>query len=105
MLTARVKDIETRAEALAARLRAAGIEADVAQSSASVGGGAFPTAAIPSRAIVLSRNAQELEEKLRLGDPAVVGRISEAKLLLDLRSVLPREDDLLAGAILKLRHD
>jgi L-seryl-tRNA(Ser) seleniumtransferase len=105
MLTARVKDIEARAEAVAARLRAAGIEADVAQSSASVGGGAFPTAAIPSRAIVLSRNAQELEEKLRRGDPAVVGRISEGKLLLDLRSVLPREDDLLAGAVLKLRHD
>ena len=105
MLTAPVKDIEARAEAVVAKLRAVGIEAKVAESSASVGGGAFPTAAIPSRAIVLSRNAQEAEKQLRLGDPAVIGRISERKLALDLRSVLPREDDLLAEAIMKLRHD
>jgi len=105
MLTAPVKDIEARAEAVAAKLRAVGIDVNVASSSASVGGGAFPTAAIPSRAIVLSRNAQEAEKRLRLGEPTVIGRISERSLLLDLRSVLPREDDLLAEAIMKLRHD
>jgi L-seryl-tRNA(Ser) seleniumtransferase len=105
MLTAPVKEIEARAEAVVVRLRGAGIEAKVAESSASVGGGAFPTAAIPSRAIVLSRNAQEIEEKLRVGEPAVIGRIFEGNLLLDLRSVLPHEDDLLAESILKLRHD
>jgi L-seryl-tRNA(Ser) seleniumtransferase len=81
------------------------MEAKVAESSASVGGGAFPTAAIPSRAIVLSRDAQKVEERLRLGEPAVIGRIYEGNLLLDLRSVLPREDDLLAEALVKLRHD
>ena len=105
MLTAPVTEIEARAEAVAAKLRAVGIEAKVAESSASVGGGAFPTAAIASRAIVLSRNPEEAEKKLRLGEPAVIGRISERNLLLDLRSVLPREDDLLAEAIMKLRHD
>jgi L-seryl-tRNA(Ser) seleniumtransferase len=105
MLTASVKEIGARAEAVAARLRAAGIEANVAESSASVGGGAFPTATILSRAIVLSRNVQELEEKLRAGEPAVIGRIFERNLLLDLRSVLPREDDILAELILKLHHD
>jgi len=105
MLTAPVTEIEARAEAVAAKLRAVGIEAKVAESSASVGGGAFPTAAIASRAIVLSRNPEEAEKKLRLGEPAVIGRISEGNLLLDLRSVLPREDDLLAEAIMKLRHD
>jgi L-seryl-tRNA(Ser) seleniumtransferase len=105
MLTASVKEIGARAEAVAARLRAAGIEANVAESSASVGGGAFPTATILSRAIVLSRNVQELEEKLRAGEPAVIGRIFERNLLLDLRSVLPREDDILAESILKLHHD
>jgi L-seryl-tRNA(Ser) seleniumtransferase len=104
MLTAPVGEIEARAEAVSTKLRAAGIDAKVAESSASVGGGAFPTAAIPSRAIVLSRNVQEIEERLRLGEPAVIGRIFEGNLLLDLRSVLPREDDILAEAILK-RHD
>ena len=102
MLTATVKEIESRAASVAARLRASGIEANVVESSASVGGGAFPTAAIPSRAIVLSRDPQDAERKLRLGEPAVIGRISEGNFLLDLRSVLPSEDDLLADAIMKL---
>jgi L-seryl-tRNA(Ser) seleniumtransferase len=102
MLTASLLEIEARAEAIVAKLRAAGIEAKVVDSSASVGGGAFPTAAIPSLAIALSRKPQEVEKKLRLGDPAVIGRISEGNLLLDLRSVLPREDELLAEAIIRL---
>ncbi len=102
MLTAPLREIEARAEAIVSKLRAAGIEAKVADSSASVGGGAFPTAAIPSRAIVLSRKAQEIEKNLRLGEPAVIGRMSEGSLLLDLRSVLPREDELLAEVIIRL---
>jgi L-seryl-tRNA(Ser) seleniumtransferase len=102
MITASLRGIEARAEAIVTKLRASGIEAKVADSSASVGGGAFPTAAIPSCAIVLSRNAQEVEKNLRLGEPAVIGRMSEGNLLLDLRSVLPREDELLAEAIIRL---
>ena len=105
MLTTPVKEVEARAESIAASLRASGIEAKVEESSASVGGGAFPNATIQSRAIVLSRNARAAETTLRLGEPAVIGRITEGKLLLDLRSVLPGEDDLLAGAIMKLGHD
>jgi len=102
MLTATVKELTTRAEAVATRLRAAGIDASIAESSASVGGGAFPTAAIPSRAIVLSRNGQDAERNLRLGEPAVIGRLSEGHLLLDLRSVLAHEDELLVEAIIHL---
>jgi L-seryl-tRNA(Ser) seleniumtransferase len=102
MLTASVKEITARANAIAGKLLAAGIEAKVVDSSASVGGGAFPTATIPSRAIALSRKAQEVEKRLRLGEPAVIGRISEGNLLLDLRSVLPREDEALTAAIIQL---
>jgi L-seryl-tRNA(Ser) seleniumtransferase len=105
MLTAPASEIESRAESVAARLRAAGMEVKVVESSASVGGGAFPTAAIPSRAIALSRSPQEAEMKLRLGEPAVIGRISEGNLLLDLRSVLPHEDGPLTAAIITLSHD
>lgn len=98
MLTAPVKEIESRAESVASKLRASGIEAKVVESIASVGGGAFPTAAIPSRAIMLPANA---EKKLRLGEPAVIGRVAEGQLLLDMRSVLPREDELLGATIQK----
>jgi L-seryl-tRNA(Ser) seleniumtransferase len=102
MLTTPVQEIAARANAIVGKLLAAGIEAKVVESSASVGGGAFPTATIPSRAIALSRKAQEAENRLRLGDPAVIGRISEGSLLLDLRGVLPREDESLIAAIIRL---
>jgi L-seryl-tRNA(Ser) seleniumtransferase len=102
MLSVSVKELAARANSIAENLRAAGIEARVVESSASVGGGAFPTTTIPSHAIALPRKAQEIEKKLRLGDPAVIGRISDGNLLLDLRSVLPREDEALAAAIIRL---
>lgn len=99
MLTTPAVELETRARSIAQRLKAAGIDVDVTQSSASVGGGAFPTAAIPSVAIALPGAPQRVEEQLRAGAPAVIGRIADGKLLLDVRTVLPREDEMLASAV------
>ena len=99
MLTARVGELDSRARSIAAALRESGITADVVESTASVGGGAFPTAAIPSIAIRLRSSPERTEERLRAGAPAVIARISEGGLLLDLRSVMPREDEALAAAI------
>ena len=36
---------------------------------------------------------------LRLGTPAVVGRVQQDRLLLDLRTVLPRQDTQLVAAV------
>ena len=103
MLTERIEQIESRARSVVSSLRSSSIDAEVAPSTASVGGGAFPTADIASRAVVLSTDAERMEEKLRHGEPAVIGRIADGKLLLDLRSVLPREDGVLVQAIVKAR--
>jgi L-seryl-tRNA(Ser) seleniumtransferase len=103
MLAERVEEIESRARSVVALLRSSDIDAQVAPSTASVGGGAFPTAEIASSAVVLSTDAERIEEKLRRGEPAVIGRIADGKLFLDLRSVLPREDGALVKAIAKAR--
>jgi L-seryl-tRNA(Ser) seleniumtransferase len=103
MLTERVEQIESRAQSIVTSLRAHNIEATIAASSASVGGGAFPTAEIASRAIVLEGEAERTEERLRKGEPAVIARIADGKVWLDLRSVLPREDGTLVSAIVKAR--
>ena len=68
---------------------------------ASVGGGSFPTAEIPSAGVAVAGAAAEIEEKLRRGEPAVIGRIVDGRVVLDLRSVLPREDSTLSRAVLK----
>jgi L-seryl-tRNA(Ser) seleniumtransferase len=41
-------------------------------------------------------------EPLRLGDPAVVGYLSEGRTVLDLRSVPPDDDDALADAVVEV---
>ncbi|HET9636250.1 MAG TPA: L-seryl-tRNA(Sec) selenium transferase [Gemmatimonadaceae bacterium] len=99
MLTAHVDALQARATALVDTLRARGQTAEVVFSEASVGGGAFPTSRIGSRAVALSGSAERLENALRRGEPPVIGRIEESRLLLDLRSVLPGEDDALAAAV------
>lgn len=101
MLTAPVESLAARARSIVDKLESARVEARVVESIASVGGGAFPTAEISSIAISMSGDAQSTEERLRLGDPAVIGRIVDGRLLLDLRSVQPRDDTVLAHAILR----
>jgi L-seryl-tRNA(Ser) seleniumtransferase len=101
MLTESAGDLESRAHALARTLSGGGVAATVATTIASVGGGAFPTAEIPSAALVLQGDATELEGKLRNADPPVIGRIADGKLLLDLRAVLPREHAILCRAVLQ----
>jgi L-seryl-tRNA(Ser) seleniumtransferase len=96
MLARSVAELRVRANALRVRLDAG---ASVVESEASVGGGAFPNTPIPSVALAIASGAQELEQRLRLGEPAVIGRLSEGRLLLDLRTVQPAEDELLAAAI------
>ncbi|HYU52868.1 MAG TPA: L-seryl-tRNA(Sec) selenium transferase, partial [Gemmatimonadaceae bacterium] len=103
MITERTDEIEARARSIVTTLQDHKIEAAVAPSTASVGGGAFPTAEIASSAVVFQSDVDRLEERLRRGDPPVIGRIADRRLLLDLRSVLPREDAVLVKAIVRAR--
>ncbi len=92
MLTAPETAVRGRAVDVANDLRSAGIGADVVESMASVGGGAFPTARIPSAAVRLEGDAVTAEERLRGSTPAVVARVADGHVLLDMRSVPMRDD-------------
>jgi L-seryl-tRNA(Ser) seleniumtransferase len=91
-----------RAERALVLLTGAGLEARVVASQAAVGGGGAPGVLLPSAALSLP---ETLAVPLRRGGtagewPAVVGRIEDGRLLLDLRSVAPDDDDRLVAAIL-----
>ena len=101
MLTTPVALLRTRAAALVARLAAQGVDACVAETEATVGGGAFPSARIPSCAIVLDGDAEKRERALRKGVPPVVGRIADGALWLDLRGIADTDDDRLVQTILE----
>jgi L-seryl-tRNA(Ser) seleniumtransferase len=69
---------------------------EVVASTAKVGGGALPLLELPGPAVALDA---KLAEALRAGDPPVIGRISEGRLLLDVRTLTDDEADLAAAAV------
>jgi L-seryl-tRNA(Ser) seleniumtransferase len=99
MLGADVAELRTRAARLAARLAEAGLDATAVDSEARVGGGGAPEHPLPSAAVSLP---EALAGPLRTGPHPVVGHVEDGRTLLDLRSVLPEDDDALAAAVLEV---
>jgi len=99
MLSASADDVRQRAGRIASRLTSAGRSATVEASEATVGGGAFPTARIPSYAIVLGGDAVAMEARLRDAAQPVVARIADGRVWLDVRSVPQEQDDAFALAL------
>ncbi|MFU8840105.1 MAG: L-seryl-tRNA(Sec) selenium transferase [Nitriliruptoraceae bacterium] len=77
----------------------AGTDIEVAALEAVLGGGSTPGATLPSAGLVLAGPADRLARLLRTGSPAVVPRIVEGRVVLDLRAVPPEADGQLATAI------
>jgi L-seryl-tRNA(Ser) seleniumtransferase len=100
MLTTPVAELRERADRVVKRLDDQGAHLTWRETEATVGGGAFPTARIPSVALMVAADAAALEERLRTGALPVVGRIENQSLLLDLRTVPEERDDDLMAAIL-----
>jgi L-seryl-tRNA(Ser) seleniumtransferase len=96
--------LEKRAERLLAELAAdapAGWTGQVTEGRSSVGGGSFSTASIVSRLVLFTGPRRELEachRALRLGDPALVGRMNQEGLAVDVRTLPDDELPLVAAA-------
>jgi L-seryl-tRNA(Ser) seleniumtransferase len=100
MIAASVDDLAARAERLAAAVQALGAPAAVVPGEATVGGGSLPDEILPSRLVALRVEGEaELAARLRDGQPPVVGRLERDQFLLDLRTILPEEDDALLAAL------
>jgi L-seryl-tRNA(Ser) seleniumtransferase len=100
MLTTPLPQLRVRAEALAERCRAAGLRAGTEDGTSAVGGGASPGAVVPTWLVHIAGAAQHWQRRLRAGDPSVVARIADDRLILDLRTVPPAADDELASVVL-----
>ena len=105
MLTEPLADVRARARRLLRLLPAAvraRLGARVVQDEAQVGGGALPTVVLPTAAVAVGSAelpAQALDDALRAGDPAVIGRIADDRLLLDCRTILAAQVPALARAL------
>jgi L-seryl-tRNA(Ser) seleniumtransferase len=99
MIAARPTELARRAKTIAAALTAAGVPAEVVETESTVGGGSLPEETQPSRAVALAGRAAGLVAKLRAARPAVITRIVDGKVALDLRAVLPEDDELMTRTV------
>jgi len=96
------KELLARAERLCERLTegASDVEISAEETEAAAGGGSSPARPLPSAAIVVATDeADEFAARLRMGSPPVVARIADDRVLLDLRTVFPEQDDPLVDAL------
>jgi L-seryl-tRNA(Ser) seleniumtransferase len=95
--------VRERARRVHRALHDAGVACEIRDSSASVGAGAFPAATLPSVALALTGDAERWAAALRAGTPAVVGRVQDGRLLLDLRAVPDADVPALISAVVSAR--
>ncbi len=95
MLAATLDELRARAlEYLSAIPGAA-----IVESSGYLGGGTLPGQEIASIAVALTADADRLAAALRHGDPPIVPRIEAGRVLLDLRTIAPGEDEVVIAAV------
>jgi L-seryl-tRNA(Ser) seleniumtransferase len=107
------EEISRRAEALAQQLRSAKLHVELIEGESVVGGGAAPSAVLPTRLLAVTcagLSADELAARLRSPensshspehplDIPIVARVEDGRVLLDLRTVFAEQDSLIAAAL------
>jgi L-seryl-tRNA(Ser) seleniumtransferase len=69
-----------------------------------IGGGSAPSATLPTKLLAVSVNnlsANDLAARLRHSDPPVIARVEDGRLLLDLRTVFPEQDEVLTQILVR----
>ncbi len=91
MIRQSADEIRARAERLITL--APEISAEVVPGHSVIGGGATPEQAIPTWLIAIAfHDVPAAEARLRAGDPPIIARIEDDRLMLDLRTVFPEEE-------------
>jgi L-seryl-tRNA(Ser) seleniumtransferase len=111
MLAAGSEELKPVADRLAARLCELGWPAVAAEATSQPGGGSLPGVEMPTWVVRLAgptvhrangsgaaMSVQALADRLRTASPAVVGRLADDAYLLDVRTLLPGDDERLVAA-------
>src|SRR5262249_22979698 len=94
-------DVYERAARLLERFPA--IQAEILPGRSVIGGGATPDQPLATWLIAPQcASVVEAERLLRAAEPPVIARIEDERLVLDLRTVLPDEEDFLGQALTAL---
>ena len=100
------EEIGQRAEALAVKIQLSQtkfkMKVELTDGESVIGGGAAPSSTLPTRLLALScdgLSADELSARLRASDPPIIARVTDGRVLLDLRTVFEDQDPTVAGAL------
>ena len=103
MIAATAAELDKPARELAAKLGALpGVEAEVVDDVSEVGGGSAPAREIPTRAVAVrlkKLSPDRLADRLRAHDPPVFARIRKDRVILDIRTLLEGEAEIVVRAI------
>jgi L-seryl-tRNA(Ser) seleniumtransferase len=89
MISLPLSEIEQQAQMFAQQLRAAGFTAEVIDGQSTVGGGSLPGEILPTKLVALGvNNPDDFLARLRRGDPPVVARIENDRVVIDLRTAI-----------------
>jgi L-seryl-tRNA(Ser) seleniumtransferase len=89
-----------RANAWVRELRGLGVEAESIPGRSTVGGGSLPGETLPTHLVALAADSPDgVAASLRAGEPPVIARIEEGRLVLDPRTVLPEQETDLWSAV------
>jgi L-seryl-tRNA(Ser) seleniumtransferase len=105
MIELRTQAIQARAQDLKSQLSTTQLHAELIPGKSLIGGGAAPSSTLPTILLALTRDglsANELEARLRASDPPVIGRVEEKRVLLDLRTVFPEQDEVLRQVLVQV---
>ncbi|MBI3409475.1 MAG: L-seryl-tRNA(Sec) selenium transferase [Planctomycetes bacterium] len=103
MLSVPLSELRMRAESLAREIaNIAGVRNVIAREDvAYVGGGSLPDQKMPTWVVEIEAKSigdAELALRLRVGDPAIVGRVQDGKIVFDLRTIFPHQSaDVIEG--------
>jgi len=101
MIATDVEEIRGRARGLVDRLDG-NVKGELEEGVSTLGGGSAPGSTLATVLIAASHvtvSATQLERLLRHSDPHVIGRIQDDRVLLDLRTVLPEQDERLLAIL------
>ena len=102
------EEIGRRAEAVAERIQSSKLSVEMLDGESVIGGGAAPSAMLPTRLLAITcdgLNADELSGRLRADDPPVIARVEEGRVLLDLRTVFPEQDEEVVQALKQVAEE
>ena len=105
MLTTEIVELRRRGEALKESVERKSVErkdVELIEGYSEVGGGSFPEATLPTWLVRLTSDSLSpdvLIERLRSGDPPIIARIENNHVVLDPRTILPGQEELVARGI------